>query len=273
MMKKSIAVIIPVYNSETTVINTLESVRLQTYGAANFQIILVNDGSTDQSLLLIEEYIKDHPELQFLLFSQENGGVSNARNTALRSADADYIALLDADDQWLPEKIERQMKYLGNPAFGIDFLACKRTHQQLLFPYKADKNHLAAITFRRLMIRNEAQPSSVIFKRKVLKNTGFFSINQRYAEDINYWLKVSLNNKMFILDEELIFAGGGKRTFGISGLSANLKEMEKGFQKNLRDMLLLKRIGWLEYRLYSGFYTVKYGFRLLRNNYLKLLGK
>ena len=69
-MKKSIAVIIPVYNSETTVINTLESVRLQTYGAANFQIILVNDGSTDQSLLLIEEYIKDHPELQFLLFSQ-----------------------------------------------------------------------------------------------------------------------------------------------------------------------------------------------------------
>lgn len=263
----------PVYNAESTVISALESVRQQTYGAANFQIILVNDGSTDQSLVVMEEYIKAHPELQFILLSQENGGVSSARNTALKSADADYIALLDADDIWLPEKIEKQLKYLEDPAFGIDFLACKRTHQRLLFPYQPNKNHLAEITFRKLMIRNEAQPSSVVFKRKVLKNTGFFSSNQRYAEDINYWLKVSLHNKMFILDEELIFAGGGKRTFGISGLSANLGEMEKGFQKNLKDMLLLKRISFFEYKLYAGFYTVKYGFRLMRNKYLQLLGK
>ena len=93
---------------------------------------------------------------------------------------------------------------------------------------------MAEITFRKLLIRNEAQPSTVVFKRKVLENTGLFNETQRYAEDINYWLKVSLNNKMFILDEELLLAGEGKRTFGISGLSANLLEMEK---ENITNML------------------------------------
>ncbi len=272
-MKKKVAVIIPVYNAESTIIKSLESVRLQTYGAEHFQIIVVNDGSTDESSSIIKNYIHNHSELNIQLIEQENGGVSKARNTALKVADADYIALLDADDQWLPEKIEKQTDYFENKNFAIDFLACKRTQQKLLYPYTPNRNHLAEITFRKLLIRNEAQPSSVIFKRKVLKNAGFFSSNQRYAEDINYWLKVSLHYKMYILNEELIFAGDGKRTFGISGLSANLQEMEKGFHKNLNDMYLLKKINFVEFQLYSVFYHAKYAFRLLRDQYLKLLGK
>ena len=110
-------------------------------------------------------------------------------------------------------------------------------------------------------------------KRKVLENTGLFNETQRYAEDINYWLKVSLNNKLFILDEELLLAGEGKRTFGISGLSANLTEMEKGFHRNLKEMFEMKKLSPIEYQLYRIFYRIKYIIRISRNKFLKLQGK
>lgn len=78
---------------------------------------------------------------------------------------------------------------------------------------------------------------------------------------------------MYILDEELVLAGGGKRTFGVSGLSANLPEMEKGFQKNLKEMLHVKRITRVEYFFYFVFYRIKFLIRLMRNKYLTLNGR
>ena len=78
---------------------------------------------------------------------------------------------------------------------------------------------------------------------------------------------------MYILNEELVLAGSGKRTFGVSGLSANLIEMEKGFQKNLKEVLALKRIKFVEYVGYFIFYRIKYIVRISRNQFLKLQGK
>ena len=271
-MKKIISVVLPVYNSSQTVVKALNSVKNQTFGSKNFEIIIVNDGSTDESLNIVEKYKAENPTLNISIFSQKNGGVSSARNTALKIAEGDYIALLDADDEWLPTKIEKQINLLENKELHIDFLSVKRTNQKILYPYKV-KDRLAEITFRKLLIRNEAQPSTVVFKRKVLENTGLFNETQRYAEDINYWLKVSLNNKMFILDEELLLAGEGKRTFGISGLSANLSEMEKGFHRNLKEMFEMKKLSPIEYQLYRIFYRIKYIIRISRNKFLKLQGK
>lgn len=268
-----ISVIIPMYNAERSIVRALESVRAQTCSDYAFEILVVNDGSTDRSKSTVEDYQQKHPQLNITLVNQTNGGVSKARNTALEIAKGEFIALLDADDEWLPEKTARQMPYLVKSDPVIDFISCKRKNQQIQFPYKVKENHLAAITFRKIMLRNEAQPSTVIFKRKILVNTGYFDSEQRYAEDINYWLRISLNHTMFILDEELAVAGGGKRTFGVSGLSANLPEMEKGFQKNLKEMLNLRRITHPEYYLYFLFYKIKLLIRVMRDRYLKLLGR
>ena len=267
-----ISVIIPVYNAEKSIEKTLNSIKNQTW-KGDFEIIIVNDGSTDESKNIIENFQGQNPGMNIKFIHQENGGVSKARNTAMKAAIGDFIALLDSDDEWLPEKTERQIAYLENDNFEIDFLSTRRTNNQLLFPYKSTVNNLAQITFRKLLFRNEAQPSTVIFKRKILENTGFFDDLQKYAEDVNYWLKISLKNKMYILDEELVLAGGGKRTFGVSGLSANLQEMEKGFQKNLKEMYALKRINTIEFLIYSFFYKIKYIARITRNYYLKFRGK
>lgn len=273
MEKKTVSVIVPMYNGSATILKALESVRNQTFGADRFEIIVVDDGSQDDGSEKVKIFSNENPGLHIKLIHRKNGGVSAARNTALQAASGDYIALLDSDDEWLPNKVERQIHFLEDKKMGIDFLAVKRTNHKILFPYKVKEHGLAEITFRKLMIRNEAQPSTVMFKRKVLENTGFFDGNQRYAEDINYWLKVSQRNKMFILDEELIVAGGGKRTFGVSGLSANLPEMEKGFIKNLKEMYSQQRIRYVEYLLYWLFYRSKYIGRLIRNVYLRFLGK
>ncbi|MGS0747431.1 hypothetical protein [Halpernia sp. GG3] len=78
---------------------------------------------------------------------------------------------------------------------------------------------------------------------------------------------------MSILNEELVLAGSGKRSFGISGLSANLMEMERGFQKNLKEIYKAKRINFLDFILYRIFNKFKYVFRLTRNKFLKLQGR
>ncbi|WP_187695251.1 glycosyltransferase family 2 protein [Chryseobacterium sp.] len=270
--RMTVSVIIPMYNSEQSIIKCLDSVKSQTW-AGNFEIIIVNDGSTDQSAEVVLDYMAQNPDLDITLIHQHNQGVSKARNVAMERSKGEFIALLDADDEWLPQKTEKQINTFEKYATEIDFLACLRTGQRILFPYKLAEDKLAKISFRKLMIRNEAQPSTVIIRRRVLENTGLFDPEQRYAEDLNYWLRISQKNKMYILAENLVFAGNGKRTFGVSGLSANLTEMEKGFQKNLSEMYRAGRIGSSELIIYSTFYSLKYVFRLFRNLFYTLKGK
>ena len=117
-----ISVIIPVYNAEESIEKCLDSIKNQTW-KGEFEIIVINDGSADRSGEILENYRKKNPEMPIQLINQENGGVSKARNTGLKIAKGDYIALLDSDDEWLPEKTEKQMKYLVNQNFGVDFLA------------------------------------------------------------------------------------------------------------------------------------------------------
>lgn len=269
-----ISVIIPLYNAAKTIEDSLNSIKNQTW-TGEFEIIVVNDGSTDESKIIVEKFISEHPNLSVLLINQKNNGVSAARNLALNRANGEFIAFLDADDVWLPKKTELQMQILTKKNIEVDFISCRRSNQILRWPYisKTSANNLISVDFRKLMLRNEIQPSTVIFKRKILENTGFFRENQRYAEDLNYWLRISQKNKMFILNVPMVVIDGGKRSFGVSGLSANLPEMEKGFQKNLREIYYSKKINFLEYLTYFIFYKAKYVVRISRNQILKVFGR
>lgn len=267
----TVSVIIPMYNAAQSIERCLDSVKAQTW-RGNFEIIIVNDGSTDQSAEAVQEYMARNPGLDITLIHQQNQGVSKARNVAMERSKGEYIALLDADDVWLPEKTAKQMLALNDERLQVDFISCLTNKEKLRFPYFS-KDGLADVTFRKLLIRNGIASPTAIFKRKILLNTGYFDSDQRYAEDHNYWLRISKKNIMYILAENLVFAGNGKRTFGVSGLSGNLTEMEKGFQKNLSDMYGSGRIGFPELLIYSTFYSLKYVFRLFRNLFYTLKGK
>ena len=106
-----IACIIPTYNRKHLLQRTIESVYNQTYPCN--EIILVDDGSTDGT----SEWIKEkYPQIVFLF--QKNQGVSSARNKGIKAASSKWIALLDSDDEWLPNKLEKQVKLLkSNPEY------------------------------------------------------------------------------------------------------------------------------------------------------------
>jgi len=259
-----ISVIIPVYNAEKSIEKSLDSIKNQTW-KGEFEIIVVNDGSTDQSSEIIENYRKENQEMNIVFMSQENGGVSKARNTAMKIAKGEYIALLDSDDVWLPEKTEKQMGLITGENKNIDFITSLWNDEKVGFPYSINlQNQMVDVTLKKLLIKITGQTSTAIFKRKILENTGYFDENQKYSEDANYWMKISEKNKMYLLPENLVFAGGGKKSFGTSGLSANLKEMEKGIQKNIREMYQAKRINFAQYLFYFVFSKLKYWVRPLR---------
>lgn len=258
-----ISVIIPVYNSEKTIERALLSVKNQTWRGV-FEIILVNDGSTDNSKNIIENYQSENPEQNIILINQENGGVSKARNTGLKASLGKFIALLDSDDEWLPEKTEKQINIFENSPFEVDFLTSLWNSEKVGFPYSIGENNLVEITLKKLLLKITGQTSTAIFKRKILENIGFFDENQRYSEDANFWMRISKQNKMYLLPENLVIAGDGKKSFGEAGLSANLKEMERGIQKNILEMYQTHRISGIEYFFYLVISKLKYAVRPLR---------
>ena len=261
-----ISVIIPVYNAEKTIAAALLSIKNQNW-EGEFEIIIVDDGSTDSSRIVIETYIQMYNEENITVINQQNSGVSKARNVAMKKATGNFIAFLDADDEWLPEKTGKQMRFLRDEKMEVDFLTSLWNKEKVSFPYQFEvRNNLIEITLKKLLFKVMGQTSTAIFKRKVLENTGYFDEDQKYSEDANYWMRVSAKNRMFLLPEHLVIAGGGKKQFGESGLSANLIEMEKGIQKNIREMYQNRRISLLEYSLFFAFSKFKYWLRPLRSS-------
>ncbi|MCI9582925.1 glycosyltransferase family 2 protein [Clostridiaceae bacterium] len=108
-MNELISIVMPVYNSERFLSEAIESVQRQTY--KNWELILVDDASTDNSAGIIEAFSKGENRIKYILLS-ENRGAAYTRNRAVREAKGEYIAFLDSDDRWLPEKLERQYHFM-----------------------------------------------------------------------------------------------------------------------------------------------------------------
>jgi len=127
-----VSVIIPMYNSEGTIITAIKSVLNQTFTPV-MEIIIVNDGSIDNSKKIVEQYILDNKLDKLIrLINKTNGGVSSARNLGIQEAKGEYIALLDSDDEWLPEKMQKQFKEIEkNPQ--IKFIGTNRNNESYKF--------------------------------------------------------------------------------------------------------------------------------------------
>lgn len=104
-----ISIVMPVYNAEKFLKETIESVRKQTYG--NWELILIDDNSSDKSLDIIKQYSQVDKRIFYISLSK-NSGAAYARNLAIKKASGEYIAFLDSDDLWLPEKLERQYDFM-----------------------------------------------------------------------------------------------------------------------------------------------------------------
>src|SRR6476659_7001862 len=101
-----VSVIMPAFNAGKYISDAIQSVIQQTYN--NWELIVIDDGSTDTTAAIIKEFIASDDRIKYLY--QENGGPGKARNKGLKEAKGIYVAFLDADDLWLPEKLREQLK-------------------------------------------------------------------------------------------------------------------------------------------------------------------
>lgn len=257
----NISVIIPMYNSKDTIIATLDSVKRQSAIDEIFEIIVVNDGSKDSSLKIVQEYKKNNSHIPIVIIDKPNGGVSTARNRGIESARGDWIALLDSDDVWLPNKLEYQIELIRNNPY-IEFLGGPFDNQPLKILWK-EISGLYKAKVSDICIKNFPQPSTVLFQKKIFEEIGGFDEKQRYAEDGNYFVKICYKYNFYYDHKLLIIYDGGKRGFGERGLSSNLKKMYEGNVKNIRDYKKNKFISYKFYLFLRFFYFIKYIRRIL----------
>lgn len=218
-----ISVIIPAYNAEKTIVQCLESVLNQT--SSIHEIIVIDDGSTDNTMSVLNRFIDKHTSQNIILLSQTNNGPSKARNNGIKNSTGDWIAFLDADDIWLPNKIEKQLEFLKlNPD-------CKMLGTQLFHNTGCEGMGYRFITFRSMLFKNSFYTSSVLIQKKVIVQF-YFDSNQRYAEDYKLWLQITKYYISAVLLTELVVYADNQKFFNRRSLSGRLWNMEKAVQSN-----------------------------------------
>ena len=199
-----ISVVIPAYNAEQFLDETLESVLSQTY--ENWECIIVNDGSTDNTESVAKKWCEK--DSRFRLTIKENGGLSSARNWGIKESKAEYIAFLDADDVLTPDSLEVRINVLIEQ--NVDLVATKLQHFTDKLP-KVSKNnarqdvlYYAKEGLTQLMAFNKVTPSTVLCKKSVMDEVGGFTWHKK-AEDLHCWLKVLFAGyKIYRIDETLL---------------------------------------------------------------------
>lgn len=209
-----ISVIIPTFNYGAFIGACLDSIRAQTY--ANLEIIVVDDGSTDDTAAVVASF----PEARYV--RQENAGVSAARNKGLSLSQGEYVAFIDADDYWAADKLARQMAFMGqNPEYGIVF-----TGQKNFFDNEKVRNNAKAVFVAGKDVKVAIQ--SALIRRTVFERHGGFKEELRYSEDTEWVMRVRLGGvKTFLLDEVLTFRRihGGNLTLRLNPLGNNCMQM------------------------------------------------
>lgn len=192
-----ISVVIPLYNKEAEIERALRSVVEQSLTVG--EIIVVNDGSTDSSKEIVERFILAHPEAGIHLINQKNSGVSTARNRGIEEAKGDYIALLDADDWWLPNYIAevcRMMEYYPDAdAFSTAFdIVVGDSHTHAAVP--TTEGYISPAK-EALLSRYPIIPSTATLRREMVLKCGGFPDGMRIGEDQWLWARMMQQGAKF----------------------------------------------------------------------------
>lgn len=235
-----VSVVVPLYNAEDTIVLSLQSILEQTY--TQWEVIIINDGSSDNSKLVVEQFIKsqtDDVKSKFRLIDQKNTGPSKTRNKAITLAKGEYIAFLDSDDVWIRNKLQKQLDLaLEYPDIGIIGGA---------FYHEVDpaSEYFRIITFRKLLYKNYFATPVVFIKKQYLFEMDYlFDTAKKYSEDYDLWLRLVSKRDAIFINEILAKNALGKANFGESGLSSNLFQMQKGEISNYKSLFKNKVIGF-----------------------------
>lgn len=204
-MQEKVSVIIPTYNRAHVIARAVQSVLEQTY--ANFELLVVDDGSTDDTKQIIE-YAEDD-RIRYICL-EKNGGASHARNVGIQMAECEYIAFLDSDDEWMPEKLERQMQIMRQAPETVGLVYCRMSgvnrKGEVSFCPDLDiaKERLEGNLFSVLMKENMIGTPTVLVRKKCLEQAGGFNESLTCIEDWELFLRIAQDWEIAFAEETLV---------------------------------------------------------------------
>ena len=198
-----VSVVIPTYNRINLLERAVNSVIRQTKNA--FEIIVVDDGSDDNSSEMVKQKFGS-----VILVRQENCGVSAARNRGIEISKGDWIALLDSDDEWKPNKLEKQINALSEDP---DCFFCYTNETWIRNGVRVNqgKRHkkYGGYIFDKCLDICRISPSSVLFKKSILEHVGLFDNELHVCEDYDLWLRICAKYPVLFVEEPLLRKFGG----------------------------------------------------------------
>lgn len=230
-----VSVVIPAYNAEDYIAATIESVLAQTY--QNHEIIVVDDGSTDRTLQVLRNI-----ELRIKVLAKTNGGPASARNLAINNSVGEFIAFLDSDDLWTPDKLAEQIAFLDlHPEVGLLFgeaLMFNEINGEKVIQQKI--GYTGDPTFRQLLFGDFIPNSTVIIRRACVERIGLLNESRDLiaVEDYEYWMRIARAFPMagiakplayYRIHEGNLMGDGGNIDRGHDLAITAIKEIERQF--------------------------------------------
>lgn len=231
MSSPKVSVVVPAYNVGAYLTEALRSLKCQTL--RDYEVLIVNDGSQDNTIEVAETFCQR--DSRFKLLHKQNGGLSSARNYGIRHAGADYIALLDGDDVYHPDKLAIHVAQLNCiPEVGVVYSASRaiRDDGRPTFMVLSGKpvypDPLSALLCKNFV----GHGSNAVFRRCIIDEIGEFNETLRSSEDIDFWLRIATTRHWQFYREPSILCYYRVRP---SGLSFNVELMQRSQEQVLRS--------------------------------------
>lgn len=189
-----ISIIIPTYNSSEFIEKTIKSVISQTF--KDWELLIVDDCSTDNTEEIINNITKNDTRIKLLKTSKNSGGPATPKNIGLDNSHGEYIAFLDHDDEWLPEKLEKQIEIFKNSKdkkLGLVscFIDIKDFYNdKIISKYKINHPNITNNNYIYTC-------SSVLVKSSVIRSSGYFDTNLKTGDDWDMWIRIFNNGYSF----------------------------------------------------------------------------
>ncbi len=236
MKEDLVSIIMPVYNGEDFLDRSIKSVLRQTY--QNWELLLIDDGSEDDSARIIERYLEDD-RIKFLK-NDSNSGISATRNKGINNSNGEYIALLDQDDEWFADKLQKQVKALNG--LGYDYgliysnLEVRFDNGDVTERKKEIEPEPTIIENLELMLlRNLISSPTVLIRKEVLDDVGLFDDSIKWGgDDYDLWIRIAHKYKFFYIDEVLCIRHEHQKNYSADKKRMMLRTIELA-EKYIRE--------------------------------------
>lgn len=212
VLKPLVSVVTPVYNCEKTIGKTIESVINQTF--SDFEMIIVDDKSSDKTAKIVEDYQKKDKRIKYHPLSKKSGA-SVARNTAIKKAQGRFVAFLDGDDLWYPEKLEKQIKFMQDNDYAFTYTDYEYIDENDN-KFGIYRNCPKSMSYHRMLLGDSVGCLTVIYDSKKTGKVGIPVLKKR--NDYALWcIILKIVKKGYKYNEILSMYRKGVHSNGLSG--------------------------------------------------------